>query len=168
MNRGYSREKYLELISLIRKYVPNCTITTDIIVGFPGETEEDFEDTLNLVKEVGFDAAFTFIYSKRSGTPAAKMDNQVPLDVKKARLNRLMEAQNINSLKCNEKLIGEVVEVLAEGPSKNKDVWNGRTRTGKLVLWPLEGKTYQAGDKVYVKIDTAQTWLLKGKAVDNG
>ena len=168
MNRGYSREKYLELIALIRKYVPNCTITTDIIVGFPGETEEDFEDTLNLVKEVGFDAAFTFIYSKRSGTPAAKMDNQVPLDVKKARLNRLMEAQNINSLKCNEKLIGEVVEVLAEGPSKNKDVWNGRTRTGKLVLWPLEGKTYQAGDKVYVKIDTAQTWLLKGKAVDNG
>jgi len=96
------------------------------------------------------------------------MDNQVPLDVKKARLNRLMEAQNINSLKCNEKLIGQVVEVLAEGPSKNKDVWNGRTRTGKLVLWPLEGKTYQAGDKVYVKIDTAQTWLVKGKAVDNG
>ena len=168
MNRGYSREKYLELIALIRKYVPNCTITTDIIVGFPGETEADFEDTLNLVKEVGFDAAFTFIYSKRSGTPAAKMDNQVPLDVKKARLNKLMEAQNISSLKCNEKLIGQVVEVLAEGPSKNKDVWNGRTRTGKLVLWPLEGKTYQAGDKVYVKIDTAQTWLLKGKAVDNG
>ncbi len=168
MNRGYSREKYLELIKLIRKYVPNATITTDIIVGFPGETEADFEDTLNLVKEVCFDAAFTFIYSKRSGTPAAKMEEQVPLDVKKARLNKLMEVQNINSLKCNEKLVGTVVEVLAEGPSKNKDVWNGRTRTGKLVLWPLEGKTYQAGDKVYVQVDTAQTWLVKGKAVQHG
>ncbi len=96
------------------------------------------------------------------------MEEQVPLDVKKARLNKLMEVQNINSLKCNEKLVGTVVEVLAEGPIKNKDVWNGRTRTGKLVLWPLEGKTYQAGDKVYVQIEAAQTWLVKGKAVQHG
>lgn len=169
MNRGYTREKYLDLIKMIRSYVPDAAITTDIIVGFPGETEEDFNDTLALVKEVGFDAAFTFIYSKRSGTPAAKMENQVPLDVKKARLNKLMELQNASSLKCNEKLVGKVVEVLAEGPTpKQKNVWSGRTRTGKLVLWPAEGKEYKIGDKVNVQIEAAQTWLVKGKAVDRG
>lgn len=169
MNRGYTREKYLDLIKMIRSYVPDASITTDIIVGFPGETDADFEDTLSLVKEVGFDAAFTFIYSKRSGTPAAKMENQVPLDVKKARLNKLMELQNISSLKCNDKLVGKVVEVLAEGPTpKQKNVWSGRTRTNKLVLWPTEGREYEVGEKVYVQIDTAQTWLVKGKAVDRG
>lgn len=168
MNRGYSREKYLELIKLIRSYVPDAVITTDIIVGFPGETEEDFQDTLDLVKEVGFDAAFTFIYSKRSGTPAAKMDNQVPLPVKKERLNRLMALQNENSLRCHEKLVGKVVEVLAEGPSKQANVWTGRSRTGVLVLWPVEDKEYKVGDKVYVQIDAAQTWLVKGKAVEHG
>ena len=165
MNRGYTKEKYLELIKMIRRYVPDAAITTDIIVGFPGETEEDFAETLSLVKEVGFDAAFTFIYSKRSGTPAAKMENQVPLDVKKDRLNRLMEAQNISSLHCNEKLLGQVVEVLAEGPSKDPKVWTGRTRTNKIVLWNIEDKVYNEGEKVHVKIETAQTWLLKGKAI---
>lgn len=167
MNRGYTREKYLELINMIRSYVPDAAITTDIIVGFPGETEQDFEDTLTLVQEVGFDAAFTFIYSKRSGTPAAKMEGQVPLDVKKERLNRLMEVQNLSSLHRNEEMLGKVVEVLAEGPSRNPAVWTGRTRTNKIVLWPVEGKVYQPGDKVMVKVDTAQTWLVKGKAVQN-
>lgn len=167
MNRGYTREKYLELIKMIRSYVPDAAITTDIIVGFPGETEQDFEDTLALVQEVGFDAAFTFIYSKRSGTPAAKMEGQVPLDVKKDRLNRLMEVQNLSSLHRNEEMLGKVVEVLAEGPSRNPAVWTGRTRTNKIVLWPVEGKVYQPGDKVMVKVDIAQTWLVKGKAVQN-
>lgn len=167
MNRGYTREKYLELIKMIRSYVPDAAITTDIIVGFPGETEQDFEDTLALVQEVGFDAAFTFIYSKRSGTPAAKMEGQVPLDVKKDRLNRLMEVQNLSSLHRNEEMLGKIVEVLAEGPSRNPAVWTGRTRTNKIVLWPVEGKVYQPGDKVMVKVDTAQTWLVKGKAVQN-
>lgn len=167
MNRGYTREKYLELIKMIRSYVPDAAITTDIIVGFPGETEQDFEDTLALVQEVGFDAAFTFIYSKRSGTPAAKMEGQMPLDVKKDRLNRLMEVQNLSSLHRNEEMLGKVVEVLAEGPSRNPAVWTGRTRTNKIVLWPVEGKVYQPGDKVMVKVDTAQTWLVKGKAVQN-
>lgn len=167
MNRGYTREKYLELIKMIRSYVPDAAITTDIIVGFPGETEQDFEDTLALVQEVGFDAAFTFIYSKRSGTPAAKMEGQVPLDVKKDRLNRLMEVQNLSSLHRNEEMLGKVVEVLAEGPSRKPAVWTGRTRTNKIVLWPVEGKVYQPGDKVMVKVDTAQTWLVKGKAVQN-
>lgn len=167
MNRGYTREKYLELIKMIRSYVPDAAITTDIIVGFPGETEQDFEDTLALVQEIGFDAAFTFIYSKRSGTPAAKMEGQVPLDVKKDRLNRLMEVQNLSSLHRNEEMLGKVVEVLAEGPSRNPAVWTGRTRTNKIVLWPVEGKVYQPGDKVMVKVDTAQTWLVKGKAVQD-
>lgn len=167
MNRGYTREKYLELIKMIRSYVPDAAITTDIIVGFPGETEQDFEDTLALVQEVGFDAAFTFIYSKRSGTPAAKMEGQVPLDVKKDRLNRLMEVQNLSSLHRNEEMFGKVVEVLAEGPSRNPAVWTGRTRTNKIVLWPVEGKVYQPGDKVMIKVDTAQTWLVKGKAVQD-
>lgn len=167
MNRGYTREKYLELIKMIRSYVPDAAITTDIIVGFPGETEQDFEDTLALVQEVGFDAAFTFIYSKRSGTPAAKMEGQVPLDVKKDRLNRLMEVQNLSSLHRNEEMLDKVVEVLAEGPSRNPAVWTGRTRTNKIVLWPVEGKVYQPGDKVMIKVDTAQTWLVKGKAVQD-
>ena len=167
MNRGYTREKYLELIKMIRSYVPDAAITTDIIVGFPGETEQDFEDTLALVQEVGFDAAFTFIYSKRSGTPATKMEGQVPLDVKKDRLNRLMEVQNLSSLHRNEEMLGKVVEVLAEGPSRNPAVWTGRTRTNKIVLWPVEGKVYQPGDKVMIKVDTAQTWLVKGKAVQD-
>lgn len=167
MNRGYTREKYLELIKMIRSYIPDAAITTDIIVGFPGESEQDFEDTLALVQEVGFDAAFTFIYSKRSGTPAAKMEGQVPLDVKKDRLNCLMEVQNLSSLHRNEEMLGKIVEVLAEGPSRNPAVWTGRTRTNKLVLWPVEGKVYQPGDKVMVKVDTAQTWLVKGKAVQD-
>ena len=167
MNRGYTREKYLELVAMIGRYVPEAAITTDIIVGFPGETEADFNDTLNLVKEVGFDAAFTFIYSKRSGTPAAAMEEQVPLEIKKARLNLLMEAQNISSLQRNEALVGKTLEVLAEGPSNNNNkVWSGRTRTNKLVLWPVEGRDFELGDKVQVQIETAQTWLLKGKAVE--
>ncbi len=162
MNRGYTREDYLRLIGLVRHYVPDAAITTDIIVGFPGETEKDFQDTLALVKEVGFDAAFTFIYSKRSGTPAARMENQIPLAEKKERLNRLMELENSISLEKNKALVGKTVEVFAEGPSKNKNIWNGRTRENKLVLWPCEGKTYQDGEAVQVKIETAQTWLLKG------
>lgn len=166
MNRGYTKEKYLDLIKLIRKYVPDAAITTDIIVGFPGETEEDFNETLDVVKQVGFTSAFTFIYSKRSGTPAAKMENQVPLAVKKERLNRLMAVQNEISVRCHEQLIGQTVKVLAEGLSKQADVWNGRTATGVLVLWPIEDKHYEVGQMVNVKIDTAQTWLVKGKAVD--
>ena len=165
MNRGYTREQYLDLVKMIRSYVPDAAVTTDIIVGFPGETEEDFEETLSLVKEVGFDAAYTFIYSKRSGTPAAKMEGQVPLDVKKARLNRLMAVQNENSLKRNEEMVGKTYEVLAEGPSANSpNVWSGRTRTNKLVLWPTEGRIFTAGQKVNVKICNAQTWLVKGQA----
>ena len=165
MNRGYTREKYLELVAIIRKYVPDAVVTTDIIVGFPGETEEDFEDTLQLVAEVCYDVAYTYIYSKRSGTPAAKFENQVPLAVKKERLNRLMDLQNRNSLLRNQALIGKVVEVLVEGHSHNNpNIWSGRTSGNKLVLWPLGNKESIIGTKLNVKIETAQTWLLKGSA----
>ena len=165
MNRGYTREKYLSLVDSIKKYCPEAAITTDIIVGFPGETEEDFQDTLSLMREVQFDAAYTFIYSKRSGTPAAGYEDQIPLDVKKERLNRLMEVQNENSLAKNKLLIGKKLEVLAEGPSQsNSEIWTGRTRTNKLVLWPVLGKEYTIGQSVNIEITSAQTWLLKGKA----
>lgn len=165
MNRGYTREKYLTLIDAIRKHCPEAAITTDIIVGFPGESDEDFEETLSLMKEVKFDAAYTFIYSKRSGTPAAGYEEQVPLAVKKERLNRLMEIQNENSLEKNRKLVGQKLEVLAEGPShSNSEIWSGRTRTNKLVLWPVNGRQYMVGQLVNIEITLAQTWLLKGKA----
>ena len=162
MNRGYSREKYLDLIALIRRYVPQAVITTDIIVGFPGESEADFQDTLSLVETVGFDSAYTFIYSKRSGTPAARMDNQVPLEVKKERLNRLMEVQNRFSLQRHQEMVGRVYEVFAEGPTKNQGIWSGRTTGNKLVLWPAEGRSYHPGDLVRVRVEMAQTWLVKG------
>ena len=166
MNRYDTRAQVEELLAKLRERIPGITIRTTFIVGFPGETDEDFEETLDVVRQVGFTSAYTFIYSKRSGTPAAKMESQVPLAVKKERLNRLMALQNENSLKCHEKLVGQTVEVLAEGPSKQKTVWNGRTRTGVLVLWPIEDKQYAVGQKVNVQIEAAQTWLVKGKAVD--
>ncbi|NLM97249.1 MAG: tRNA (N6-isopentenyl adenosine(37)-C2)-methylthiotransferase MiaB, partial [Halanaerobiaceae bacterium] len=119
MNRGYTREKYLELISAIRKEVPDSSITTDIIVGFPGETEKEFEETLGLIKEIRFDSAFTFIYSKRTGTPASTMEEQVPEDIKSRRLKELMDIQNQISLEKNQEELGKTLEVLIEGESKN-------------------------------------------------
>ena len=117
------------------------------------------------MQEVQFDAAYTYIYSKRSGTPAAGFEDQIPLNVKKERLNRLMEVQNESSLAKNKLLIGKKLEVLAEGPShSNSEFWAGRTRTNKLVLWPIMGKQYTIGQAVNVEIVSAQTWLLKGKA----
>ena len=165
MNRGYTRESYLHLVDTIRKYVPEAVLTTDIIVGFPGETEEDFQETLSLFDRVSYDAAYTFIYSKRSGTPAAAMEAQVPEAVKKDRLNRLMELQNRHSLKHNQKLVGRTLPVMVEGLSHNNSkMWSGRTDGNKLVLWPVGERFFNPGDLVPVTIETAQTWLLKGRA----
>ncbi|MDU2066302.1 MAG: tRNA (N6-isopentenyl adenosine(37)-C2)-methylthiotransferase MiaB [Sporomusaceae bacterium] len=167
MNRGYTRDTYRKIVETIRHKIPHASLTTDLIVGFPGETEELFLETLEFIKEIQFDAAYTFLYSKRSGTPAATFDEQVTLDVKKDRLNRLMEVQNEVSLTLNRKLAGEIVEVLVEGPSKNDPtVYTGRTRTNKIVLWD-KGATEQAGDFISVKIDKAQTWVLKGTRIDS-
>lgn len=164
MNRKYSREHYLELVSKIKKAIPDVVLTTDIIVGFPGETEEQFAETLSLVKEVGFDLAYTFIYSAREGTPAAGMEDDVPEEVKKERLQRLNYMMNELSLKSNMRLHGQVVEVLVEGESKtNPDVLAGRTRTNKLVHFT--GSKDLTGQLVYVKVNEPQTWIIKGEIV---
>jgi len=162
MNRGYTREHYLEQVDILRRYVPDCAITTDLIVGFPGETEADFLSTLEIVEQVSYDAAFTFLYSQRSGTPAAKMPGQIGSEVKKERFQRLLEVQNKQSLRHNQQLIGKTVEVLVEGKSKtNPDVLSGRTRGGKTVNFTGEGVL--AGDLLLVEISEAKTWSLSGR-----
>ena len=162
MNRVYTVESYRERVRRVREALPEASLTTDLIVGFPGETEEDFAATLDFLREIRYDSAYTFLYSKRSGTPAARMEDQVPDDVKHARLNLLMEEQNKISRDINEKLAGTELEVMVEGESKNDPaVWSGRTRTNKIVLFPHG--TEQAGDFVHVRIDRAQTWVLKGE-----
>jgi tRNA-2-methylthio-N6-dimethylallyladenosine synthase len=164
MSRKYSREHYLHLVSKIKTAIPDVVLTTDIIVGFPGETEEQFEDTLSLVKEVGYDSAFTFIYSPREGTPAAAMEDNVSEEVKKKRLQRLNETINELSRMKNEALRNDVVEVMVEGESKNNpDVLAGRTRTNKLVHF--KGSKDLIGKFVNIKITEPQTWLLKGDIV---
>lgn len=167
MSRKYTREQYLELVRKIKAAIPDVMLTTDIIVGFPGETDEQFEDTLSLVKEVGYDAAFTFMYSPRKGTPAAAMANDVPEQVKKERLQRLNDAMNVLSKESNERLRGRIVEVLVEGESKtNPDVLAARTRTNKLVHFT--GPKELIGQLVQVKINEPQTWLLKADLLDVG
>ena len=139
MNRHYDREQYLELVKNIRNTIPNVGITTDIIVGFPGETEEDFAETLSLMEEVKFNLAFTYLYSKRKGTPADEMLDQVPEDVKHERFNRLVEVVNRNCAEKNKACVGKIVEVLVEGYSKkDESKLTGRTRNGKVVNF--EGK----------------------------
>ena len=163
MNRGYTTEYYRELVKKIRKEIPNASLTTDIIIGFPGETEELFNETLDFIKEIGFDSAYTFLYSKRSGTPAATMPNQVPPEVKQKHLQQLMDAQNEISLAINKQLIGKTVTVMVEGPSKNdENRLMGRTATNKIILWDKQG-TEKVGELVKVTIKTAQTWILKGQ-----
>ncbi|MBQ7476957.1 MAG: tRNA (N6-isopentenyl adenosine(37)-C2)-methylthiotransferase MiaB [Selenomonadaceae bacterium] len=161
MNRVYTVEKYLSLVKKIRAAIPNISLTTDLIVGFPTETEEDFQLTLDFLREVQFDMAFTFIYSERSGTPAANFEGKVDDETKHRRLNELMAVQNKISLEKNLQLEGTTVEVLVEGASKtDKNIFTGRTRTNKAVLFPHESE--RVGDLVHVKINQAQTWILKG------
>lgn len=167
MNRTYTREFYLELVDKIRAAVPDVVLTTDIIVGFPGETEAQFEDTLSLMNQVQFDNAFTFIYSARENTPAAGFADDTLLVDKKRRLQRLNELQYSISRQHNEDLRGQVVEVLVEGTSKtNPDVLAGRTRSNKLVLFP--GDASLTGQLVLVQVDQPLTWTLKGQLVSQG
>ena len=163
MNRVYRKNAYRSLVERIRAAVPDASLTTDLIVGFPGETEEDFGELLDFLREIRYDAAYTFLYSKRSGTPAATMEAQVEDSVKKERLHRLMEVQNEISLEKNAALKGTVQEVLAEGTSRtDEDVWTGRTGTNKIVLWQKKGQETE-GDIVRVRITQPQTWVLKGE-----
>lgn len=164
MNRKYTKEQYLELVAKIKENIPGVALTTDIIVGFPGETDEDFEDTLDVVEKVRYDSAYTFLYSKRTGTPAAKKNNQVPEEVKKHRFDRLLEVQNRISKEINNQLLGAEVEVLVEGLSKNNpEAYTGRTRTNKVVNF--KGSRDLVGKIVKVKIEKAQTWSLEGRLI---
>ncbi|GIQ65218.1 hypothetical protein PACILC2_37860 [Paenibacillus cisolokensis] len=165
MSRKYTRESYLELVRKIRAAIPDVVLTTDIIVGFPGETEEQFEETLSLVREVRFDSAFTFIYSPRAGTPAAEMTDDVSAETKKERLKRLNDLMAELSRESNERLKGQIVEVLVEGESKNKaNMLSGRTRTNKLVHF--EGPKEWIGQFVHVRVTEPQTWYIKAEPVE--
>ncbi|RXT15196.1 tRNA (N6-isopentenyl adenosine(37)-C2)-methylthiotransferase MiaB [Ammoniphilus sp. CFH 90114] len=162
MARKYTREQYMELVNKIKKAIPNAVLTTDIIVGFPGETEEQFQDTISMVEEVRYDSAYTFIYSPRHGTPAAGMEDDITEEVKKERLQRLMEVVNRIAREKNEELTGQVVELLVEGESKNNpNVLSGRTRSNKLVHFV--GPKDCIGKFVHVKITEAKTWTLYGE-----
>ncbi|WP_054949809.1 tRNA (N6-isopentenyl adenosine(37)-C2)-methylthiotransferase MiaB [Numidum massiliense] len=164
MARKYTRDDYMRLVEKIKKAIPNVVLTTDIIVGFPGETDEQFADTLSLMREVAYDSAFTFIYSPREGTPAAKWEDTTPPEVKKERLLQLNEIQDAISLRKNEQLRGEVVEVLVEGESKkNADVLSGRTRSNKLVNF--RGSKTLIGQFAEVRITEPKTYTLGGTLV---
>ena len=163
MNRGYTKEEFITLARKIKEKIPDIGLTTDIIVGFPGETEEDFQDTMDVVNEVGFENAFMFMYSKRSGTPAATMEEQVDEQVKSERLQQLMRLQNYKAKEESQKYLGKTVKVLVEGPSrKNPEMLTGRTSTHKIVLFKSPG-TDLKGKFVNTKIYEAKTWTLYGE-----
>lgn len=166
MNRGYTREDYLALAEKIKTNVPGVSLTTDIIVGFPGETEEDFQDTLSLLAQVHCDSAFTFMYSARKGTKAASMGDDITPEEKKERLDRLMDMQNEISLELNKEMEGQRVEILvdtqAEG-RKGGTIFSGRTGTNKIVVLEDPGDRDLMGKILEVEIIEAKTWSLKGQ-----
>ena len=168
MHRGYTAERYLTKLDQVRRSVDDLAVTTDIIVGFPGETEADFEDTLALVDEARFDAAYTFVFSPRPGTPAAEMvDEFVPRDVAHERLDRLVEVVERHGLTHHEARLGQSEEVLVEGPSKrDPERWSGRTRQGKLVHFAPESHAVRPGAYATVRITNAAPHWLAGKLLD--
>lgn len=164
MRRKYTREKYIEIVKSIRNKYPDISLSTDIMVGFPGETEEDFNDTIDLVKECRFDFAFTFLFSKRPGTPAYKMENQVDYKVKTDRFNRLTDAINEISLELNKNYLGKTVKVLVDEISKKDEKYlSGRTDTFKLVNF--KGEKELIGKIVEVKIVDCNTFSLEGEII---
>ena len=165
MNRKYTKEQYLKLVESVKAVVPGASITTDVIVGFPGESDEDFNHTLDLVERIKYDGAFTFIYSIRKGTPAAKMEEQVPDDIKHERFNKLLEILNSGVKERNFSLKDEVVEVLVEGVSKNdENILMGRTRTNKVVNF--DGAKDLIGKLCHVKITKPRNFSLYGELVE--
>ena len=163
MGRRYTKEEYLTLYNNIKTVMPGCSITTDIIVGFPGETEEDFEETLDVVNKCKYDSAFTFIYSPREGTPAAKME-QLPLDICEERLHRLNDLINKYAKEANDRYQDKVVPVLLEGESEKGGLLMGYTDTMKLVNVKADKK--YIGKIVNVKINDVKTWSMDGEIVD--
>lgn len=165
MGRRYTKETYLELFNKIKTRIPNAAITTDIIVGFPNETEEDFNETLNIVNTCKFDLAYTFIYSKREGTPASRIEDHIPLEEKEERLQRLNEIVNNYAKENNEKLVGKIVPVLIEGLSeKDNNKICGYTDTMKLVN--VSGSDKYIGKIVNVKITSAKSFSLDGEIIN--
>ena len=165
MNRHYDTSKYLGIVDYMRKKIPDVTLTTDIIVGFPGETEEDFNATLDIIEKVRFDMIYSFIYSPRKGTLAAEMEDRIPDEVKKARFERLLELQNSIALEKNLPLVGKVLKVLCDGESKNNpEVFSGRTEGNKIVMFDKD--IARKGDFVNLKIVRAETFALYGEAAD--
>jgi tRNA-2-methylthio-N6-dimethylallyladenosine synthase len=160
MRRTYSRERYAALASRLRESIPDLALTTDIIVGFPGETEDDFLETLEVVEEVGYDGAFTFVFSPRQGTEAATMDGQVPDEVKRDRIERLVELVQRIAAQRNAERVGREEEVLVEGPSRtDQALLRGRTRRNTTVNF---SGSAEAGDLVQVRIDHATSTTLRG------
>ena len=164
MNRKYTKEQYLQLVTKMKKEIPNVLFSTDIIVGFPGESDEDFEDTLDVVKKVNFEQVFMFIYSRRVGTPADKMENQIPEKIKHERFNKLKNLVEKQIKENNKKYIGTIQKVLIEGISKNNDnTLSGRTDSNKVVI--LEGNKNLINNIVDIKIVEDCLWYLKGEIV---
>jgi tRNA-2-methylthio-N6-dimethylallyladenosine synthase len=160
MRRTYSRERYLRLVDELRAAIPDLALTTDLIVGFPGETEAEFEETVGAVEEVGYDGAFTFVYSPRQGTEAAAMPGQVPEDVKRERIERLVEKVQRVAERRNRERVGRVEEVLVEGPSRtDESLLRGRTRRNTTVVFVGAA---QPGELVKVRIEDATSTTLRG------
>ncbi len=165
MNRRYSKEQYLNLVEKMKKQIPNVLFSTDIIVGFPGETEEDFEDTLDVVEKVKFEQVYMFIYSRRVGTPADKMENQIPEEIKHKRFDRLKELVEKQTEINNEKYLGTIQKVLVEGTSKNNaEMLTGRTESNKVVIF--EGEKNLIGTTKNIEIIENCLWYLKGKILN--
>ena len=162
MNRKYTKEQFLDLVDKMKEKIPNLTLSTDIIVGFPGETEEEFEDTLDVVRKVNFEQVYMFIYSRRVGTPGDRMENQIPEEIKHERFNRLKDLVEGGIEENNKKYIGTYQKVLVEGESKNnKDMLTGRTDSNKVVVF--EGSKDLINKIVDLKILSEHMWYLKGK-----
>ena len=165
MNRKYTKQQYLELVEKMKKEIPNLTLSTDIIVGFPGETEEEFEDTLDVVKKVNFEQVYMFIYSRRVGTPADRMQNQVPEEQKHIRFEKLKKLVEEQIEEKNKKYINTIQKVLVEGKSKNnEDMLTGRTDSNKVVIF--KGNDNLIGQIINLKIVSEHMWYLKGEVND--
>ena len=165
MNRKYTKEQYLNLVDKMKAKIPNLTLSTDIIVGFPGETDEEFEDTLDVVEKVKFEQVYMFIYSRRVGTPGDKMENQVPDEIKHKRFNKLKELVESQIEENNQKYLGTIQKVLVEGESKNnKELLTGRTDSNKVVIF--EGDKNLIGQMIDLKIVSEHMWYLKGNIIE--
>ena len=163
MNRKYTSADYIKKIEILKKYVPDCAVTTDLIVGFPNESQEDFNDTLNLVKKVGFASAFTFVYSKREGTVAAKMDGQIPEEVSKARIMKLIELVNSQTREQTSHYIGKTVEILCEDYDAKREKYLGRDEYGRMAYFSSADN--KIGEFVSVKISAANGMSLAGELI---